>query len=140
MARRTASTEVSTEVLPSTTTGVLGDDVSIASFLQDGFSVTRDFKFPEDGKKLHGFFLGAGPPIEMESKKRPGSKDIVATWRLRDPSGSIIHQVMGSKGLDKYVATLAPETEIVIAFLGVKEIGGGQRLNDFAVLVKNART
>lgn len=117
------------------TTGAISTGAFEAALKSGRFSVQRDFKFSEAGQTLHAFFLGAGAPIEVDSQSRPGQKDVIATWRMRDPSGTVIWTVMGSAGLDKQVAALAPETEVLIAFNGTKEIGKGKRMNDFVVAV-----
>lgn len=102
---------------------------------EGGFRVVRDFKFEVDGPALRGFMAGQGGDIEMMDEAT-GEAKTIRTWLIRDPKHNIMWQVMGSHGLEKFIAKLADGKEVCIKLVGQKEVGKGRRMNDFVVGVK----
>lgn len=112
---------------------------SIAEVMRDrGLSLSRQVTLSE-GDLITGTFLGAGAPVELESKnearKARGERDTVATWRVKAEGHEIIFQILGSAGLDKHLAPLAPGTFVAIQHLGQIRTAKGMMVNDFAVAV-----
>lgn len=117
-------------------TGLLANRADAISLIKDGgYSIQRDFKFPEDGTALRGKYIGPGAIIHVDSQSRPGEKDAIRTWLVESPSGDVTWQVMGSVGLDKYMVH-SSGTHIIIVFNGEKALGKGRKMNDFTVAAK----
>ena len=115
---------------------------NIADVMKErGLSLSRQVSLVE-GDMLAGTFLGAGAPVELESKnearKAKGEKDLVASWRIKAEGHDIIFQVLGSAGLDKHLAPLAPGVFVAIQHLGQIRTNKGMMVNDFAVAVGSA--
>jgi hypothetical protein len=115
---------------------------NIADVMRErGLSLSRQVTLAE-GDMLCGTFLGAGAPIELESKnegkKARGERDLVASWRIKAEGHEIIFQVLGSAGLDKHLVPLAPGVFVAIQHLGTIRTAKGMMVNDFAVAVSAA--
>lgn len=95
-----------------------------------GLSVARQVTL-EKGDLIKGTFVGPGGNVEMDSKKVPGTKDLIRTWRIK--SGAITWSVLGSAGLDKYLEPLAPGTFVAIQHMGTTKTSKGMNVNDFVV-------
>lgn len=112
---------------------------SIADVMKErGLQLSRQVTLQE-GDMLCGTFLGAGAPVELESKneakKARGEKDTVASWRIKAEGHDIVFLVLGSAGLDKHLAPLAPGVFVAIQHLGTVRTAKGMMVNDFAVAV-----
>jgi hypothetical protein len=106
-----------------------------------GLSLSRQVTLQE-GDLLTGTFLGAGAPVELESKneakKARGEKDTVSSWRIKAEDHDIVFLVLGSAGLDKHLAPLAPGVFVAIQHMGTVRTAKGMNVNDFAVAVSSA--